>query len=98
MNLQQQREEARRRRLVNRSLIQHRKQYFDDIRRNLVIGNLTVLPVVDTRPQEQAVIDSPAITQALKTAIVIAMTAVLIQNAVPLLKALASLLPSGLIG
>ena len=43
MNLQQQREEARRRRLVNRSLIQHRKQYFDDIRRNLVIGNLTVL-------------------------------------------------------
>lgn len=98
MNLQQQREEARRRRLVNRSLIQHRKQYFDDVRRSLVLGNLTALPSVEVQPQGQIVIDSPAITQALKLGIVLSMAAVLLQNATPLLKAAASLLPSGLIG
>jgi hypothetical protein len=98
MNLQQQREEARRRRLVNRSLIQHRKQYFDDVRRSLVVGNLTMLPAADMRPQDPTVIDSPAITRTLKLGIVMVMAAVLLQNAVPLLKAAASLLPSGLIG
>ena len=98
MNLQQQREEARRRRLVNRSLTQHRKQYFDDVRRSLVLGNLTALPSVEVQPQGQIVIDSPAITQALKLGIVLSMAAVLLQNATPLLKAVASLLPSGLIG
>ena len=32
MNLQQQREEARRRRLINRSVVQHRQRYFDEVR------------------------------------------------------------------
>ncbi len=98
MNLQQQREEARRRRLINRSLMQHRKLYFDDVRRSLVTGN-RLPPSIDIADQQDQppVFDGEIATRVLKLCIVVAMAALLIQHATPLLQVAARLLPSGLI-
>ncbi|MBA4284664.1 MAG: hypothetical protein C0434_03935 [Xanthomonadaceae bacterium] len=100
MNLQQQREEARRRRLINRSVVQHRQRYFDDVRRGVVTQSLPlgrVLPGPLTPSplpmQEPEMIDSPAITLTLKFGIVAAMFGLLVQFREPLLNAVLSLLP-----
>jgi len=101
MNLQQQREEARRRRLVNRNVAQHRQLYFDEARRGVVssAGTIRRSPrLVLSADQSDPVVDSPAITIALKLGIVTLMAGLLIQHKGVLLQAVLSLLPSGLIG
>lgn len=102
MNLQQQREEARRRRLINRSVVQHRQLYFDDVRRSLVSNAGIVLRspprLLMPAAQQAPVIDSPAITDLLKAGIVTLMLGLLLQHKAALLQAALSLLPSGLIG
>jgi len=100
MNLQQQREEARRRRLINRSVVQHRQRYFEDVRRGVVTQVMPlgrVLPGPLTRPSLRLpgpeMIDSPAATLTLKVGIVAAMFGLLLQFRAPLLNAVLSLLP-----
>jgi len=100
MNLQQQREEARRRRLISRSLVQHRQRYFEEVRRGVVtpgttMGRIMPGPLVSS-PQAisgPVMIDSPAITSALKTATVGLMLGLLVQFHSPLLNAVLSVLP-----
>jgi len=102
MNLQQQREEARRRRLVNRNVAQHRQLYFDEARRGVVSNAGTVRRnsprLVLSAAQGDPIVDSPAITIALKLGIVTLMAGLLVQHKSALLQAVLSLLPSGLIG
>lgn len=98
MNLQQQREEARRRRLINRSQAQHRKLYFDDVRRSLVVGSRLPPSPAITDQQDRAPTDSEITTRVLKFGIVAMMAGLLVQHATPLLQAVASLLPSSLLG
>ena len=100
MNLQQQREEARRRRLINRSVVQHRQRYFDEVRRGVVAqgmpmgrvmpGPLASVPQPVSGPM---VIDSPAITAMLKSGIVVVMLGLVAQFHAPLLNAALSMLP-----
>lgn len=100
MNLQQQREEARRRRLINRSVVQHRQRYFDDVRRGVVaqvapMGRVMPGPLANV-PQPMAgpvMIDNPAITATLKTATVAVMLGLLVQFHAPLLNAVLSMFP-----
>lgn len=102
MNLQQQREEARRRRLVNRSVAQHRQLYFDDARRGVVstVGNQRRSPLrlASAAGHNEPAIDSPAITRALKIGIVTMMAGLLTQHGAALLQAATTLLPFGLVG
>jgi hypothetical protein len=101
MNPQQQREEARRRRLVNRSVTLHRQSYFDDVRRGVVVpgaamgrvmprGPMSPTPAAPTGPR---MIDSPAATAMLKTAIIATMVGFVVQFHAPLAAALLSLVP-----
>jgi len=101
MNPQQQREEARRRRLVNRSVTQHRQSYFDDVRRGVVAPGIVMGRVMPRGPMSAApeapagplMIDSPAATALLKTGIVAVMVGLLVQFHAPLATALLSLVP-----
>lgn len=92
MNPRQHLEEARRRRLVNRSVVQHRQMYFDTIRRSTV--NYATAPVrrsarLQPVPQD---IEEPAMTRLLQAGILLAMAATLYVVREPLLAALGSLL------
>lgn len=112
MNLQQNREEARRRRLVNRSVAQHRQLYFEDVRRGVVnVGSasvrrpLRVAGRVDDRfdggfdsAQDHDGADHSAMTLIVKGGIVLTMLGMLVQFREPLLAAAVALLPSGLAG
>ena len=101
MNPQQQREEARRRRLVNRSLTQHRQSYFDDVRRGVVAQSVAMGRVMPRGPMSVApdvpagplMIDSPAATRMLKTGIIALMIGLVVQFHAPLATALLSLIP-----
>lgn len=100
MNLQQQREEARRRRLINRSVVQHRQRYFDEVRRGIVVqaatpgreltGPLAISPQFIAGP---ALPDNPAVTRFLKAGIVATMLGLVVQFRSPLLDAVLSAIP-----
>ncbi|WP_293367412.1 hypothetical protein [Nevskia sp.] len=101
MNPQQQREEARRRRLVNRSVTQHRQSYFDDVRRGVVAPGIAMGRVMPRGPMNAApealdapvMIDSPATTLLLKTGIIALMIGLVVQFHAPLVTAVLSLVP-----
>ena len=105
MNPQQQREEARRRRQLIRSVAQHRQTYFDDVRRRVVVPGTAMGRVMPRGPMSAAaempagpaMIESPAATLALKTGIVALMAGLLVLFHAPLATALLSLVP-GFVG
>ncbi len=93
MNLRQHHEEARRRRLINRSVAQHRHLLFEAIRHSTV--NYAAAPVrrMTARPQQAMQdIEDPAMTRLLQAGIVLAMLATLFVVRVPLIAAISSLL------
>jgi len=100
MNPQQQREEARRRRLVNRSVVQHRQRHFDDVRRGVVTPTMMLnrdLPRGTLNPVQGEIghpvmIDNPAITRMVKVAIIGTMAGLLLQFQSPLSTLLLSLI------
>ncbi|GAC1622276.1 MAG: hypothetical protein NVS9B10_06070 [Nevskia sp.] len=93
MNLRQHHEEARRRRLINRSVTQHRQIFFEAIRGSTV--NYAAAPVrrcaSRLQPGTQD-IDDPAMTRVLQVGIVLAMVATVFVVRVPLMAVLTSLL------
>lgn len=91
MNLRQHHEEARRRRLINRSAAQHRQIFFEAIRGSTV-SHATVPMRRSARQQPGAQdIDDPRMTLALQAGIVLSMLGTIVMFRAPLAAALQSL-------
>jgi hypothetical protein len=91
MNLRQHHEEARRRRLINRSAAQHRQIMFETIRGTTV--NYSTAPVRRSTRQQPGTqdIDDPRMTFALQASIVLAMLGTVMLFHAPLASALKAL-------
>ncbi len=91
MKLHPNREEARRRRLVNRSAAQNRQIFFDAIHGNTV--NVGTMPTRRSSRQAMATpdIDDPRVTLALKAGVLSTMLGTVLLFRAPLLTALQSL-------
>jgi hypothetical protein len=97
MNLRQYHQEARRRRLINRSVAQHRRVFFEAIRGSTVryaaAANYATAPVrrsarLQPGPQD---LDDPVMTRALQFGIVLTMVATIVLFRAPLVEALRAL-------
>ena len=93
MNLRQHHEEARRRRLINRSAAQHRQIFFDAVRGSTVsyVAAPSRRTSARTQPPIQD-IDDPVMTRVVQIGIVLAMAAITYAVRAPLMVAWMSLL------
>lgn len=92
MNQQTFQQEARRRRLINRSAAQHRQLFFEAIHGNTLRQSAGQVRRASRSPQRLAEIESPAITLAVQSGIVLGMVGMLVLFRAPLTAALLSLI------
>jgi len=93
MNLQQQREAVRRRRLVSRGAQPHRQRHLDEIRLGRVASRMIVRPAAGPVADLQPGLDDPAATRLVKIAIIATMVGLLAQFHAPLLAVALAALP-----
>lgn len=93
MNLQQQREAVRRRRLVSRGVQQMRQRHLDEIRLGIVASQFAQRSTHHVaRPDPSTQLEDPATTLAVKATIVLTMAGLLLQFHAPLAEAALGLL------
>lgn len=99
MNLRQYHQEARRRRLINRSAAQHRRVFFEAIRGSTVRYAAAANYATATAPVRRSArlqpgpqdLDDPVMTRALQFGIVLTMVATVVLFRGPLVEALQAL-------
>lgn len=95
MNLQQQREAVRRRRLVTRGVQQMRQRHLDEVRLGVVASQFAHRSAHHVmQPDPSVQLELPAVTLAVKAMIVLTMAALLLQFHAPLADAALSVLAS----
>lgn len=92
MNQQTYQQEARRRRLINRSAAQHRQIFFEAIHGNTLRQSAGQVRRAGRQPQRLAEIESAGMTMAVQASIVLGMFGTVVMFRASLMAALQSLL------